>query len=219
MATFIENVLDIHAIQAISEALRDESLFEDGRVSAGGTAKKVKRNVQAKNTAVVQGIVKMIEQKLRDHAVLRSAALPLKFAKIMVNRYDEGMSYGAHVDDAFIAGTRTDLSFTLFLSEPESYEGGELMVRRDDGDEAIKLPQGSLYLYPSDSIHYVAPITRGSRLSAVGWIQSQVRQQEQRQILFDLSTALKQLPTTEANHSARLKLLKVHNNLLRRWAD
>ena len=137
----------------------------------------------------------------------------------MVNRYDEGMTYGAHVDDAFIGGTRTDLSFTLFLSHPDTYDGGELIVQRDDGDEAVKLPQGSLYLYPSDSIHYVAPVTRGSRLAAVGWIQSKVRQQEQRQILFDLSSALKQLPITEANHSARLKLLKVHNNLLRRWAD
>lgn len=219
MATFIENVLDIHAIHAITEALQDESLFEDGRVSAGGTAKKVKRNVQAKNTAAVQGITTMIEQKLRENAVLRSAALPLKFAKIMVNRYDEGMTYGAHVDDAFIAGVRTDLSFTLFLSDPKSYAGGELMVQRDDGDEAIKLPQGSLYLYPADSIHYVAPVTHGSRLAAVGWIQSKVRLQEQRQILFDLSSALKQLPTTEANHGARLKLLNVHNNLLRRWAD
>lgn len=219
MATFIENVLDIHAINAITEALQDDSLFEDGKVSAGAAAKKVKNNVQGKMAGPVQGVVKMIEQKLQENAVLRSAALPRKFAKIMVNRYDEGMTYGAHVDDAFIAGTRTDLSFTLFLSDPESYEGGELIVQRDDGDEAIKLPQGSLYLYPSDSIHYVAPVTRGSRLSVVGWIQSKVRSQEQRQILFDLSSALKQLPTAEANQQARLKLLKVHNNLLRRWAD
>lgn len=220
MAIFIENVIDVYTINAISDALSDPLLFEDGKKTAGVTAQKVKRNLQAKPTeASVKGAKSQIEKALMSHTVFRSAAQPLKFAKIMFSRYEPGMNYGAHVDDAFIAGTRTDLSFTLFLSDPDSYQGGELVLSRLDGDETVKLPKGSLYLYPSTSVHHVAPVTSGTRLAAVGWVQSRVRQEEHRAILFDLACALKQLPGTQENSEARLRLLQAQNNLLRLWAD
>ena len=122
MAIFIENILDIHALNAITESLDDETLFEDGKVTAAGIAKKVKNNVQTKPDGAAKAAIKMIEMALLKHPVFQAAALPNKFAKIMISRYDVNMAYGAHVDDAFIAGVRTDLSFTLFLSDPDSYE-------------------------------------------------------------------------------------------------
>lgn len=220
MALFIDDIIDIHTLNAITEVLDDKQLFENGKRTASGSAKSVKNNMQALNSGSVSGALKLLEKALLENSALRNAAIPETFVKIMFNRYDSGMSYGAHVDEAFIAGARTDLSFTLFLSDPNSYEGGELVIKRDDGDEQVKLPKGSLYLYPSNTIHYVAPVTSGSRLSAVGWIQSKVRLQEQRQVLFDLSTALNALPSgSTAEHDTRLTLQNVRNNLLRMWAD
>jgi PKHD-type hydroxylase len=219
MATFIESVLDSYSLNAISESLTGHALFEDGKPTAGKTAKRVKNNVQAQADSTTQAVLKMIENALLDHAVFQAAALPSKFAKMMINRYDPGMDYGPHVDEAYIAGTRTDLSFTLFLSDPESYEGGELIIQKDDGDEVIKLPKGALYLYPSNSIHRVTAVTSGSRLAAVGWVQSRVRLDEHRQILFDISQALTKMPDNDANRDARLQMLKIKNNLLRLWAE
>jgi PKHD-type hydroxylase len=220
MAIFIENVLDVHTLEAISEALAEPSLFEEGKKTAGSTAKKVKNNLQSDvNNSLVKGAIRQVEKALFSNPAFVSAAQPLKCAKIIFNRYETGMGYGEHVDDAFINGTRTDLSFTLFLSEPESYQGGELILKKADGDESIKLPSGSLYLYPSTSVHYVAPVTSGSRLAAVGWIQSRVRLEEHRTVLFDLVSALKQLPDSPENNTSRLKLLQVQSNLQRLWSD
>ena len=147
------------------------------------------------------------------------AALPQKFAKILISRYTPGMHYGAHIDDPVIAGTRTDLSFTLFLSDPESYQGGELILKKHDGDELVKLQKGALCLYPSTSLHHVAEVTSGTRLAAVGWVQSRVRLGDQREILFDLQKALNDIPDTPENHPARLSLLKAKSNLMRLWVD
>lgn len=220
MAIFVENVLDVHSVDAIGDALADDRLFEDGKKTAGKTARSVKRNLQADPSSnVVKGAAKMVKKALLAHPVFKQAALPVKFAKIMFNRYDPGMAYGLHMDDAIIANTRTDLSFTLFLSTPDSYEGGELVLAKHDGNETVKLPKGSLYLYPSNKLHYVAPVSSGRRLAAVGWVQSRVRLTEHREILFDLYTALQQLPVNEQNRSARLKIIQAQNNILRLWAD
>jgi len=219
VGVFVENLLDRYLVDAIVEALSTDTEFEDGRLTAGITAQEVKNNIQAKTNESVAGAIKMIEQAMLKNPIVRSATYPDKIAKLMFNRYDEGMAYGAHVDDAFINSARTDLSFTLFLSEPESYEGGELILQRDDGDESIKLARGALYIYPSNSIHRVAPVTQGHRLAAVGWIQSRVKSDERRQILFDLSQALINLPKTEENTAARLRFLNAKNNLLRLWSD
>ncbi|MEO1335249.1 MAG: Fe2+-dependent dioxygenase, partial [Myxococcota bacterium] len=162
---------------------------------------------------------KLLEKALLKNADFKAVALPEKIVRLSFSRYTEGMRYGAHVDDAFIGGRRTDLSFTLFLSEPESYGGGELVIQRYDGDEQIKLPKGSLYLYPSDSLHYVAPVEFGTRLAAVGWVHSRVRMDEQRAVLFDLDRALRRLPRNDETHDIRLTLLRARNSLLRMWAD
>lgn len=220
MPIFIDNVLDAHAANAISESLDDLTLFTDGKNTAGKTARAVKQNLQANTEAnAVIGATTLIDQAIRKHPYIKHAAIPAKFAKIMINRYEPGMTYGAHVDNAIIANVRTDLSFTLFLSEPDSYEGGELILQKHDGDDAVKLPKGSLYLYPSNTVHYVAPVTKGSRLAAVGWIQSRVRLEEKRSTLFDIYLALQGLKDTEENKNTRLSLLKVQNNLMRLWAD
>jgi PKHD-type hydroxylase len=218
MAIFIEDVLDLHVVDAILDALSAEAVFVDGKKTAGRTAKKVKHNVQAQASSV-EGIRKMVEKHLLANRAFSRAAIPLKFAKVMFSKYEVGMNYGEHVDDAFIAKTRTDLSFTLFLSDPDSYEGGELVIKRHDGDEKVKLPKGSLYLYPSSALHYVAPVTSGVRIAAVGWVQSRVRLQDHREILFDVATALSSLKETQENAPTRLQLLKVQQNLMRLWAD
>ena len=220
MAIFLENILDVHYLKAISEALSDEAVFKDGRATAAGLAKTVKFNLQADpGVPAVKGCLTMVEKALFANSLFKSAAVPYKLSKLMFSRYAPGMEYGAHVDEAFIAGVRTDLSFTLFLSDPEFYDGGELIVKRNDGDEVIKLPAGSLYLYPANSLHFVAPVTKGIRIAAVGWVQSRIRLEEHRTILFDLTTALNQLPKTDENKQIRLKLLNAKNNLLRLWAD
>lgn len=220
MAVLIENVLDVYTLEAISDALTTSDLFEDGKKTAGATASKVKNNLQANShNKLLKGARQQLENALLSNPAFVSAAQPLKCAKIIFNRYDSGMSYGAHVDDAFIAGTRTDLSFTLFLSEPETYQGGALVLKKSDGDERIKLPKGSLYLYPSSCVHHVETVTSGSRLAAVGWVQSRIRLEEHRSILFNLISALQQLPDNTENAEPRLALLQVQNNLQRLWSD
>jgi PKHD-type hydroxylase len=196
-----------------------DELFLDGGRTAGKTARAVKKNLQAdpKASSVVAA-ARLVEGALRKHPLVVNAAHPDKLSNIIISRYDAGMTYGSHVDNAFIQGTRTDLSFTLFLSDPADYDGGELVLQKHDGDDVIKLPQGSVYIYPSHEIHYVAPVTRGVRYAAVGWIQSRVKSDEHRTVLFDLYLALQQMADNEENKQARLQILKVRNNLMRMWA-
>lgn len=217
---FISNILDEHSLNALCDSLQQDSLYEDGKKTAGKTARKVKNNLQARpNAPEIKAARQLLEQSLRKHPVFSAAAIPRQFAKIMVNRYCEGMTYGTHIDEAFINNTRTDLSFTLFLSDPQSYDGGELVLCRNDGDEPIKLERGTMVLYPTTELHHINEVTRGTRLAAVGWVQSRVRCQQQRSILFDLYCALAQLADTQDNQPSRLSLLKARSNLLRQWAD
>lgn len=220
MQIILDNFLDHNRLIAITDALQDSDLFEDGRKTAGSSAKRVKQNLQARRDVLeTRGAIAMIEEALLKHPTVAAAVLPGRIARILFNRHEPGMEYGAHVDDPLIAGVRTDISFTLFLSEPDSYDGGELLLHKYDGEERIKLAAGSMILYPSTSLHAVAPVSRGLRLAAIGWIESRVRGAEQREILFDLHNALANLPDTEANRTGRLALLKARYNLMRRWAD
>lgn len=218
MAILVDNLLDVHSVRAVLDSMTDE-LFLDGGRTAGKTARAVKKNLQAdpKASSVVAA-ARLVEGALRKHPLVSNAAYPGKLSNIIISRYDAGMTYGSHVDNAFIQGTRTDLSFTLFLSDPADYDGGELVLQKHDGDDVIKLPQGSVYIYPSHEIHYVAPVTRGVRYAAVGWIQSRVKSDEHRTALFDLYLALQQMADNEENKQARLQILKVRNNLMRMWA-
>lgn len=219
MQVFIENLLDTHQLNAIVAAL-DDLLFESGQKTAGSVAKQVKQNQQANSDAIeIKGASALVQKALLANSVFNAAAIPKAFAKILFNKYQTGEHYGFHVDNPLIADLRTDLSFTLFLSDPDSYQGGELVIRGHSGDQAIKLSKGSLALYPSSSLHAVTPVTAGSRLAAVGWVQSRVRSSEHRELLFDVENTLSQMPQTDENTEARLSLIKVKSNLARLWLD
>ena len=147
------------------------------------------------------------------------AVRPKALTSVMFSRYETGMDYGSHVDDALMDGMRTDVSFTLFLSDPESYDGGELVIESASGEDAVKLAAGSLVAYPSTTLHHVAPITRGVRLAAVGWARSFVRDGAQREMLFDLDTARRQLFAREGKSAEYDLVSKSLANLLRMWVE
>jgi PKHD-type hydroxylase len=218
MSIYLDNAIDNHSLLAIQDTLRNENLYQDGKLTAGNAARGVKSNLQANpESSEVRGVVTLIQQSLLEHPTIKSAVYPDKFAKTMISRYQPGMNYGEHIDEAVINGVRTDIAFTLFLSEPSSYEGGELEIIKPDGRDLIKLSAGGVYLYPADSIHQVLTVTSGVRLAAVGWIQSKIRSAHHRQILFDLSEGINLMPVAGATKDARLKILNARNNLQRLW--
>lgn len=167
----------------------------------------------------------MILEALNRNALFMRAALPLKVVPPNFNRYSGGQFYGDHVDSTVqhVWGAanqiRTDLSATLFLSEPDDYDGGELTIVDELGSRAVKLPAGDLALYPATSIHHVAPVTRGARLAAFFWVQSMVREETRRSILFDLGSALELVQKGEPTRPAIVKLTGVYYNLFRLWTD
>jgi PKHD-type hydroxylase len=216
----IAEVLDAAGLRAVRGALDDPALFEDGRRTAGWHAREVKRNLQAtRSSSLTQGVLRKIEQALLGHEVFVAAARPKRLVRLLISRYEPGMTYGTHVDDALMEGVRTDLSFTLFLSEPDSYEGGALVIEDSYGERPIKLPAGELILYPSTTLHRVEPLSSGVRLAAVGWVRSYVRDPGRREILFDLETALRQLHAKEGKSAIFDALVKTRTNLLRLWAE
>jgi PKHD-type hydroxylase len=167
----------------------------------------------------------IIVQSLNRNALFISAALPLRVFPPLFNRYEGGQSFGNHVDNAVrqIAGTahriRTDLSATLFLTRPDEYDGGELVVEDTYGVHSVKLPAGHMVLYPSTSLHHVRPVTRGVRICSFFWIQSMVRDDGRRTLLFDLDAAIQHIGPDEAHHLAIVQLTGVYHNLLRQWAE
>lgn len=198
--------------------------WRDGAATAGPVAKRVKRNLQANTgTAAGKALTGKLKQAVLASQVFQAAARPAKFSPLLISRTSGGGGYGAHVDNAIMgegAGRmRTDLSFTLFLSSPDDYEGGALAMDMPGGVQRIKPAAGDLVLYPSTLIHEVEPVTEGERLAAVGWVQSDVREQERRQILFDLEQVrVAQRAGTAAEAPERLVLDKAISNLLRLWA-
>lgn len=204
-----------------------EADWTDGRSSAGPQAQTVKRNQQlpadAPQTRALQGLVLAALQR---HAVWFSAALPKRILPPMFNRYGgDSNFYGDHVDQAIRFGgpdatrVRTDISCTLFLADPDSYDGGELVVQDTFGEQAVKLPAGDLVLYPGTSVHRVNPVTRGARLASFFWVESMVRSDDQRRLLFDLDMTLMQLRTQHGETPEAVKLTGTYHNLLRMWGD
>lgn len=200
--------------------------WSDGRGSAGYLSAAVKSNEQLPDDHPTGSkLGKAILEQLEGNALFVSAALPHKLVPPLFNRYVEGKAYGAHVDGAIrpITGTphrvRTDLSATLFLSAPESYEGGELQIEDAYGTQSVKLGAGDMVLYPGSSVHRVAKVTRGTRYAAFFWIQSMVREDGQRRILFDLDRAIQSLAAGHADQAELVRLAGVYHNLLRLWAD
>jgi PKHD-type hydroxylase len=215
----IANLLDGPGLTELQRALADPALFVDGRQTAGWHARQVKHNLQARRGGPVDEALAKIEAALLGHEVFAAAARPKTMVRLLISRYEPGMNYGTHVDDALMGGVRTDLSFTLFLSEPESYGGGALVMDDAYGERAIKLPAGELFLYPSTTLHRVEPVTAGVRLAAVGWVRSFVRDSDQREVLFDLETALRGVHQAEGKTPLFDLLAKTRTNLLRMWAE
>lgn len=219
---------DVFSTEQVAQARRllDAADWVDGKVTAGHQSARAKDNSQLpEGHPVARQLSDAIVQALQRHPLFISAALPLHVFPPLFNRYAGGQSFGNHVDNAIrqIPGTphriRTDLSCTLFFSAPEEYDGGELVIEDTYGTQAVKLPAGHLVLYPSTSLHHVRPVTRGARVSAFFWLQSMVRDDGERRLLFELDTAIRALPQTADAHAAAVQLTGVYHNLVRRWAE
>lgn len=213
----IEQVLtkpEVAAIRASTQTLT----FTDGKATAGRYAAEVKANDQAAPSPDLSAILTKVEQALQANALFAMAARPRQMTRLILSRYRQGQTYGLHVNDALMGGIRTDLSFTLFLSDPDSYEGGALVIEDTLESRAVKLSAGDLILYPSTSLHRVEPVGSGERLAIVGWVTSWIRSPDQREILFDLDRSIAQVFETEGKSDLFDLLSKSRSNLLRMWA-
>lgn len=215
-------VLDAGTL-AWARAQIDALSWLDGAATAGAAARGVKRNEQADlSTRAGQGLEALLRERILTHPVVSVAARPRTLSRLLVSRTDVGGGYGDHVDNALMgpegARLRSDLSFTLFLSEPETYEGGGLTIEDALEDRTVRLNAGDMILYPSGAQHRVEPVTQGTRLVCVGWIQSHVRDAAAREVLWDLERVRAAWPD-DADPTARLTLDKAIGALLRRWAE
>lgn len=222
----IPDVLSQEQVARAHHLLSDTAAWVDGRVTAGYQSAQVKHNAQLpEDHPVARQLGEVILAALQASPLFMSAALPLRVFPPLFNRYAGGQAFGNHVDNAIrqVSGTphrvRTDLSATLFLSDPESYDGGELLVDDTYGVHRVKLPAGHLVLYPATSLHRVEPVTRGARVASFFWIQSLVRDDADRALMFDLDGAIQRLTVDVPSHPATLQLTGVYHNLLRRWAE
>jgi PKHD-type hydroxylase len=211
---------------AQSRQMLEEAEWIDGRVTAGYQSARAKDNMQLpEDHPVARQLGDLVLAALERNSLFMAAALPLRVFPPLFNRYQGGQSFGTHVDNAIrqVAGTphrvRTDLSATLFLANPEEYDGGELLVEDAYGTHNVKLPAGSLVLYPSTSLHHVRPVTRGARVASFFWIQSMVRDDGQRTLLFDLDMAIQRITQDVPDHPSTVQLTGVYHNLIRRWAE
>jgi PKHD-type hydroxylase len=219
MQMTIGGILSPADLTEISQAL-DRVEFVDGRETAGWAAKTVKNNMQARQgDAALDASRALVKERLLNHGLFSLAARPRHMSNLLFARYEPGMEYGAHVDDALMGGIRSDISFTLFLDEPESYDGGELVMETSAGESAVKGPAGSVFLYPSTTLHRVARLNSGVRRVCVGWLQSHLRNADQREILFDLDTARRSLFKASGKTAEFDLMSKSVANLLRMWAD
>jgi PKHD-type hydroxylase len=221
----IPSLLDVEETSAILATLGDAD-WGDGRVTAGFQSGRVKHNLQIGPDSVLgRTLGDRVLRALEASPTFVGAALPRHVFPPLFNRYDLGMAFGAHVDNAVRqVGTsshriRTDLSATLFLSDPADYDGGELIIESVQGEQVIKLPAGDLILYPARSVHRVAPVKRGSRVAAFFWVQSMVRSGDHRDMLFDLDRSIQALGARLDDDPDIVRLTSLYHNLLREWAE
>jgi PKHD-type hydroxylase len=221
----IPDVLSAEQVTRARQILA-EAEWQDGRVTAGHQSARTKDNVQLpEDSAAARALGDIVLTALGQSALFISAALPRRVFPPLFNRYAGGQSFGMHVDNAIrqVAGTgqriRTDLSATLFLAQTDEYKGGELMVEDTYGSHSVKLPAGHMILYPATSLHHVRPVTGGARIASFFWIESMVRDDGQRTLLFDLDTAIQRLNLDNPDHPSSVQLTGVYHNLLRRWAE
>ena len=222
------DIADVFTADEVDE-MRTRLLAEpwvDGKVTAGQRSARDKFNRQLNEDSAL-GLLfgQRILARLSENALFMSAALPKRIYPPLFNRYSGGEAFGFHIDNAIrgIKGVRervrTDLSATLFLTDPQTYDGGELVIRDTFGERSVKLPAGHLVLYPGTSVHKVNPVTRGERVAAFFWIESLVREDSQRSLLLDMDVAIQRLNAQQADDESLLQLSGVYHNLLRRWSD
>jgi PKHD-type hydroxylase len=209
----------------VARRLLDSADWVDGRVTAGHQSAMTKNNLQLpEDHPVARQVGEMILRSLQNNPLFISAALPHRVFPPLFNRYQGGQSFGNHVDNAIRESRhgmriRTDLSCTLFLCDPEEYAGGELLIEDTYGGQSVKLPAGHMVLYPATSLHNVQPVTRGARIASFFWIQSMIRDDGHRTLLFDLDTAIQRLTLDLPDHPSAVQLTAVYHNLLRQWAE
>jgi PKHD-type hydroxylase len=225
MMLHVPNVLTPDEV-ARCRAVMEKAAWVDGRVTAGHQSAKVKHNLQLPETAPeARELGNMVIEAVGRSNLFMSAVLPKQVFPPLFNRYDAGMTFGAHVDNAVRGHAasgmriRTDVSSTLFISAPEDYDGGELVVEDTYGAHAAKLPAGDMIVYPANSLHHVTAITRGARIASFFWTQSMVRDEGRRTLLFDLDMAIIKLGRDHAEHPSVVELTAVYHNLLRQWAE
>jgi PKHD-type hydroxylase len=217
----IPELLNPAQLQKIHELLAGAP-FVDGKLTAGMAAARVKDNEELQqDPQLLQRLYRILMASVGQNARFRSFALPNRVADFIFARYRPGMHYGDHVDDPIMGGGkfRTDVSMTVFLNEPDTYEGGELVIRTPFGDKQVKLAAGSAVVYPSSSVHHVADVTRGERLVALTWMQSFVRNAAQRELLFELDQAREYLLRNEPDTEHAKAVDRSYANLLRMWAE
>jgi PKHD-type hydroxylase len=215
-------ILDVLTSGAVAEIRTrlDAGRFQDGKATAGWHARLVKENEQLRSDDPAHADLRaLVEQTMRAHPLVAMAARPKAFGPMLFSRSGPGQGYGSHVDDALMGGLRTDVSFTLFLSDPDSYQGGDLVIETPAGEIPFKLPAGAALVYPSTTLHRVERVTAGTRLVVAGWIRSFVRDPAERELLFDLDTARQSLFKAQGKTVEFDLLSKCLSNLLRRWAE
>lgn len=215
----IPQVLSPEQLQEI-RAVLDQAEFVDGKLTAGWHAQLVKHNQQlAAQAPQADSLKQQIYQAIAKHPLVQSALRPKQIHSLLFSRYDVGMSYGRHTDNALMGGLRSDVSFTLFLNDPDEYTGGELVIEQADTEQRYKLPAGTAIAYPSTTLHRVETVTTGTRLVVVGWIQSYIRDAQKREILFDLDVTRRSLFAKFGKTDEFDLLSKSIANLVRLWAE
>jgi PKHD-type hydroxylase len=225
MLLTISDLLSAEQVSTAREML-DKAQWVDGKVTAGPQSARAKRNQQlAEGSPVADELGDMILTALQRNPLFVAAALPLRVFPPLFNRYEGGHAFGNHIDNAIrqIGSTghrvRTDLSATVFLADPGEYEGGELVIEDNYGVHRVKLPAGDMVLYPASSLHSVSPVTHGARVASFFWIQSMIRDDGRRTLMFDLDVAIQQLSRDGPAHPSVVQLTGVYHNLLRQWAE
>jgi PKHD-type hydroxylase len=225
MLLHIPNVLNAEELKSIQKILHKAN-WVDGKVTAGTQSEQVKNNLQlSEDSEAAESARKIVLKALSRNALFFSAVLPKKIYPPLFNQYRGGMNFGNHIDNAVrthaATGThvRTDVSSTLFLSDPDSYEGGELVVEDTYGQQIVKLPAGDMVVYPGTSLHHVRPVTQGARIACFFWTQSMIRDDSQRTLLFDMDAAISTLRQQHGDSAAVVRLTGNYHNLIRMWAD
>jgi PKHD-type hydroxylase len=225
MLLHIPEVLSKEQVAGMRRAM-EAAEWTDGRQTVGPQGAQVKRNLQLPDASPLRReLGEAVVAALARHPLYHAATLPLRTLSPRFNRYEGGGEYGFHIDGAVMATgdsdvhVRSDISCTLFLSEPDEYDGGELIVSDTYGEHEVKLPAGDAIVYPSSSLHKVTPVTRGARFASFFWVQSLVRDDSARKLLLELDTAIRHLSASAADQASILQLTGVYHNLLRRWAE